>query len=47
MKTLEVVVLRCLQVVSIGLLTIAVVAIGYAIMQIVIGNVHSTSVFEF
>ena len=47
MKTLEVVTLRFLQALSICLGTIVIFAIGYAVVQIAIGNVHSTASFEF
>lgn len=47
MKTLEMVTLRFLQVVSIAMGTGVVIAIGYAFFQIFSGNVHGTASFEF
>lgn len=47
MKTLELVTLRFLQVLSICLGTMAICAIGYAVIQIAIGNIYNTASFEF
>jgi hypothetical protein len=47
MKTLELVTLRTLQVVSFLLGATVIIAIGYAFVQIITGNVHGTSSFEF
>ena len=47
MKTFELVTLRFLQVLSICLGTTVIFALGYAFVQIAIGNVHSTASFEF
>ena len=47
MKTFELVTLRFLQVLSICLGTTLIWAIGYAVVQIVTGNVHGTASFEF
>ena len=47
MKTVEVVVLRFLQVLSICLGIIVKVAISYAVIQIAVGNVYSTAIFDF
>jgi hypothetical protein len=47
MKTFELVTLRFLQLLSICLGTTVIFAIGYAFVQIAIGNVHSTASFEF
>jgi len=47
MKTFEMVTLRFLQVLSFCLGTIVIFAIGYAFVQMAIGNVHGTASFEF
>ena len=47
MKRLEIAALRFFQVLTIGLGTLAIFAIGYAFVQIATGNIHSTSSFEF
>ena len=47
MKTSEIVALRILQGVSIGLGILTFTALAYAFVQIAIGNVHSTASFEF
>jgi hypothetical protein len=47
MKTLESVTLRALQVASFLFGATAIIAIGYAFVQIITGNVHGTSSFEF
>jgi hypothetical protein len=47
MKTVEILALRTLQGLSIALGTMVFIAIGYAIVQIAIGNYHSTASFEF
>ena len=47
MKTSEIVILRTLQCLSIGLGILTFTALAYAFVQIAIGNVHSTASFEF
>ena len=47
MKKGELILLGALQLLSICLGTTVIFAIGYAFVQIAIGNVHSTSSFEF
>jgi len=47
MKRLEVVTLKAMQALSIALGAMVIIAIGYAFVQIAIGNVHSTASFEF
>jgi hypothetical protein len=47
MKTLEMVTLRFLQVLSFCLGTMVIFALVYAFVQIAIGNVHGTASFEF
>ena len=47
MKRLEIATLRFFQGVTIGLGAVVAIAIGYAVIQIATGNVHSSSSFEF
>jgi len=47
MKKSEVIALRILQGVAVSLLTIVIVAIGYAALQLASGNIRSTACFEF
>lgn len=47
MKNLEMVTLKTLQVVSFVLGSMVIIALGYAFVQIAIGNVHGTASFEF
>ncbi len=47
MKTLEMVTLKLLQGVSVVVSATVIIAVGYAILQVILGNVHSTASFEF
>jgi hypothetical protein len=47
MKTLELVTLRFLQLLTFTLGATIVLALGYAIIQIATGNIHGTASFEF
>jgi hypothetical protein len=47
MKTSELITLRVLQGVSILLCATVIIAVGFAALQIVSGEVHSTASFEF
>lgn len=47
MKTLEMLTLRFLQLLTLTLGTTIVLALGYALVQIATGNVHGTASFEF
>lgn len=47
MKKGELILLGALQVLSFCLGTMVIWAVGYAFVQIAIGNVHSTASFEF
>ena len=47
MKTVEILALRTLQGLSIALGVLVFLSLGYAIVQMAIGNVHSTASFEF
>jgi hypothetical protein len=47
MKTPELITLRALQGLSILLCTIVIIAVGFAALQVVSGNVYSTASFEF
>ena len=47
MKTVEILAFRALQGLSIALGAMVIIAIGYAFVQIALGNYHSTASFEF
>jgi len=47
MKTTEILILRTAQVFNIALGATVVIALGYAIIQLVLGNYHSTASREF
>jgi hypothetical protein len=47
MKTFEILAFRTLQVVLIALSALVVIAIGFSIVQLAIGNIHPSTAFEF
>jgi hypothetical protein len=47
MKRNEIIILRILNVWSFILGSVTITALGYAFIQIITGNVHSTASFEF